>query len=190
VAALGYWDGGVGEFLNDCFNPANVKPRWFVVTSGLLLILAAGPLVLASLLFGRPVAELAEFAPPTAFVMIGFAAGVIEEPGWRGYAQRALREHHSTVIESLIIGVFWALWHLPLFLIPGTYQSTMGLHSTGFVFFMSSILVGSLVHGRLYDAVHSGRAASTQRRKISPAFLCAVSIHSRITCWAFARACS
>ena len=153
MVALGYWDGGLREFLNNCFNPANVKPRWFVVTGGLLLILAGGPPVLASLLFGRPVAELAEFDPPTAFVIIGFAAAVIEEPGWRGYAQRALRERRSTVVGSLIIGVFWALWHLPLFLIPGTYQSTMGLQSTGFVFFMSSILVGSLVYGRLYDAV-------------------------------------
>lgn len=153
MVAFGYWDDGVGGFLNNCFNPANVKPRWFVVTGGLLILLAAGPLLVASLLLGRPVAELTEFAPPTAFVLIGFAAGVIEEPGWRGYAQRALRERHSTVIASLIIGVFWALWHLPLFLIPGTYQSTMGLQSTGFVFFMSSILVGSLVYGRLYDAV-------------------------------------
>ncbi len=153
MVGLGYWDGDVREFLNNCFNPAGIQPRWFLVMGGVLVVLAAGPLVITAAVFGRPVGELASFSPPSAFVIIGFFAGVVEEPGWRGYAQRAFLERHSTVAGSLIIGVFWALWHLPLFLIAGTYQSTMGLYSTGVVFFMASLLAGSIVYGWLYKSV-------------------------------------
>ncbi len=38
-----------------------------------------------------------------------------EELGWRGYALPALQKHHSALVSSLIIGVFWCFWHAPLF---------------------------------------------------------------------------
>lgn len=50
-----------------------------------------------------------------------------EEIGWRGYALPSLLKHcsdHSdskrgALIASLILGVIWAIWHLPEYLIPG-----------------------------------------------------------------------
>ncbi len=57
---------------------------------------------------------------------------------------------------SLIVGVFWAAWHLPLFVIPGTYQAGLGLGTAAFWAFCLAIIAGSPLYAWLYNA--SGRA--------------------------------
>ncbi len=49
-----------------------------------------------------------------------------EELGWRGYIQEPLQEKSGKLKASLLIGFFWILWHLPLFLIEGTSQNQKG----------------------------------------------------------------
>jgi membrane protease YdiL (CAAX protease family) len=39
--------------------------------------------------------------------------GLSEEPGWRGFALRRLQARFSPLMSSLILGVFWAVWHAP-----------------------------------------------------------------------------
>jgi len=43
-----------------------------------------------------------------------------EEIGWRGYALPLLATRMGLARASLLLGVIWAAWHLPLFFIPGT----------------------------------------------------------------------
>lgn len=42
-----------------------------------------------------------------------------EEPGWRGYALPKLQGMMGPFWATMILGVLWAGWHLPLFLIKG-----------------------------------------------------------------------
>ncbi|TCO75242.1 CPBP family intramembrane glutamic endopeptidase [Marinisporobacter balticus] len=49
-------------------------------------------------------------------------AGGIEEFGWRGVVLPELLKKYNAMIATVILGVIWALWHLPLFYIPGTGQ--------------------------------------------------------------------
>lgn len=50
-------------------------------------------------------------------LLIGGSLG--EEPGWRGFALPRLQTHYGPLMGSIVLGVFWSLWHLPLILIPG-----------------------------------------------------------------------
>lgn len=52
------------------------------------------------------------------------SGGLNEEPGWRGFAQPYLNDRYSALTASLIIGVVWAVWHLPYFVIPITPHSS------------------------------------------------------------------
>jgi uncharacterized protein len=43
-----------------------------------------------------------------------------EELGWRGFALPAMANGIGLPASSIILGLVWAIWHLPLFYIPGT----------------------------------------------------------------------
>lgn len=66
------------------------------------------------------------------FVLVFLVGGPLgEEFGWRGYALPALQRRWGWRIASLVLGVAWTLWHLPLFYSGGTVQShlPMGLYA-------------------------------------------------------------
>jgi len=51
-----------------------------------------------------------------------------EEPGWRGYALPRLETAFGPVRGSLVLGLLWTGWHLPLFLYPGWTDSPLWIY--------------------------------------------------------------
>jgi membrane protease YdiL (CAAX protease family) len=49
--------------------------------------------------------------------LIGSSMG--EEIGWRGYALPRLQARQSALGASLVLGIIWGVWHLPLWLTKG-----------------------------------------------------------------------
>jgi membrane protease YdiL (CAAX protease family) len=75
--------------------------------------------------------------------------GVGEETGWRGFALPHLQRTRPAANAAMLLGVFWAGWHLPAFFFRDTYVD-MGL--PGFVMFVVSILFASVVFAWLYNS--------------------------------------
>jgi len=49
--------------------------------------------------------------------------GPVEELGWRGLALPLLQRRMAPLWAGLVLGLIWAVWHTPAFLIGGTPQS-------------------------------------------------------------------
>jgi uncharacterized protein len=76
---------------------------------------------------------------------------IIEELGWRGYVLDRLQERRSALVSSLILGVLWSLWHLPMFFIEGSYQAGLGIGTLTFWIFFLSIVPLTFVITWIYN---------------------------------------
>jgi membrane protease YdiL (CAAX protease family) len=47
----------------------------------------------------------------------------LEEPGWRGFALPHLQSQYGPLVGSLVLGVLHAIWHLPVYVVPGMMQA-------------------------------------------------------------------
>ena len=95
-----------------------VKLRWYLFV---LLVMPASELLGAIVLpgvmaFYQPLTPSMVLTYPLAFVATFVLGGPLgEEPGWRGFALPRLQPMHGPLGGSVILGVLWGLWHLPLF---------------------------------------------------------------------------
>ncbi len=75
--------------------------------------------------------------------------GFGEEVGWRGFVLPRLQNRYSALTSSIILTVFWALWHWPLFLYRPGYMSMDFLGILGWIF---SLLTGGVLLTWLYNS--------------------------------------
>jgi membrane protease YdiL (CAAX protease family) len=72
-----------------------------------------------------------------------------EEAGWRGFAVPELLQTRRLLSTGLLVGVFWALWHLPSLFFIETYR---GLGTTFIPAFFLGVVSGSVFLAWLYSA--------------------------------------
>ncbi|MCL2421730.1 MAG: CPBP family intramembrane metalloprotease, partial [Defluviitaleaceae bacterium] len=90
-----------------------------------------------------PVQELSPygiplFAFPFVLLVQTIFTGGQEEVGWQGCLRPSLEKHMSFPAAVLLLGVIWAVWHLPLWLIAGSPQENIN-----FIVYMAMVLVMS-----------------------------------------------
>jgi len=102
--------------LRDAFKrvrPHRASLFWYIVA----LLLPIGmqlPGLFVYALLGGNMASFSIVGVLLLIVPFIFVSGLGEELGWRGYALTDLQMTKSPFISSLIVGVFWGVWHLPI----------------------------------------------------------------------------
>jgi membrane protease YdiL (CAAX protease family) len=84
-----------------------------------------------------------------ALVLWTLTYGFGEEIGWRGFALPRMQNRWNALTATLILGLLWALWHIPAFFYLETYVK-MGLGV--FPVFLIGVLTGSIVLTWLYNS--------------------------------------
>jgi membrane protease YdiL (CAAX protease family) len=83
-----------------------------------------------------------------AFFSVLFLSGPFEEEfGWRGYALPRLQAKFNALLSSLILGVIWALWHIPQFLIPGNGM----FYKTPLWTFIPTVVAATILFSWVYN---------------------------------------
>src|SRR5882672_1307305 len=125
--------GGVAALLRRLVE-WRVPARWYAFAAGYIVVIkltvalvpravtGAGPL------FGRLPWYLM-LAATLFSTVVGGQSG--EEVGWRGYALPRLAMRWGLGPASLLVGILWACWHLPLFYLHGadTYRQSFPLYA-------------------------------------------------------------
>ncbi len=96
--------------------------RWYLVALFTPIMICIIAYSIYLLIGGLPTETPPIYLYPLALLYVIFLGGGLEEPGWRGFALPRLFERHNPLISSLIVGIFWTFWHLPLFFHPETSQ--------------------------------------------------------------------
>lgn len=78
-----------------------------------------------SLPYGMPRQALIGFLPIFFLTNLFVGGPIAEDIGWRGYILSKLSEKMTVLKASLLIGIVWAIWHLPYFIFP-TWRSAVG----------------------------------------------------------------
>jgi uncharacterized protein len=105
-----------------------VRLRWYLFAFiGVPLVMTLGTIIvpgaLASLQFLGPGYVLTYLV---TFVFVAVLGGpLFEEIGWRGFALPRMQPLQGPLVGSLILGLLWALWHLPEFMVP-TWAASSG----------------------------------------------------------------
>lgn len=108
----------VKSFAKEAF-AIKCKPKYYAIIIGFLIIYFGVPALMGVISKGSDL-YLSLLSIP---IIIFF--GGLEELGWRYILQPYLEKEFSFGIATLFTAFIWAVWHLPLFFIKGTVNSSL-----------------------------------------------------------------
>ena len=129
-----------------------VSPLWYVFAiagPALIMLLAMGGYIL----LGDTDPDYVPFGARWLIVAVNFVIVLLiggplgEEFGWRGLALPALEAKFGALWGSLLLGVLWTVWHLPLFFITASAQHGLSFWLFALLTLALCILMTWLYHG-------------------------------------------
>jgi len=125
--------------------------RWYLAAMTLFFAPLLVALVYISL--GNPAAGLQPGMTIPALLgqvaIVAFSGPISEEAGWRGFALPRLQAKFNALVSSLILGVIWTCWHIPLFFLTGQAQV-----SIPFPFYLLLVTTLAVYFTWLYNNTH------------------------------------
>ena len=126
---------GFKEYFNRVFEYKSRKDFWIT----LALVFAFSWIMHAYL--GERVKEISVLLAPFLLVFM-IPGGGWEELGWRGFLQPVLEEKAGFIPGTILMGIIWAVWHLPLWLLKSADQSRFLFSAFCMYCIMLSFLLG------------------------------------------------
>jgi membrane protease YdiL (CAAX protease family) len=156
TARLIYGREGLERLYRDMFKWRVGAIWWAIAVLGPVVALLLTALIVR--LMGGPWPDWSLVTKVAEYPALGFLAllvaeilfyGYGEEVGWRGFALPHLQKRYSALWASVILSVFWALWHLPLLITNESYRQMNPLMLLGWYL---SMLTGSILTTWLYNS--------------------------------------
>jgi CAAX protease family protein len=157
TAAFLLSDGaGRRDLLRRFTDLGRIREFWWVLILAFHPLVALGSNWIGMRLGGPSVAldraTLLHPASLLAWLVIMIVGGPLaEEFGWRGYALDRLQAFGGAVNASVALGIIWALWHLPLFFIPGTSQGAIAFVSWAFWLWTAQVVSLTAIYTWIYN---------------------------------------
>lgn len=147
--------GGVNLLIKKCLQ---IKPLVYLVIALLSPFLLVFIATIINFFFDKTLINLSgllsckefpQFNLFTFFIYNIIFFGFGEEVGWRGFALPRFQVKFNALTSSIILTIFWALWHFPAFFYRPGYTSMDFAGIFGWVF---SLLTGSVLLTWLYNS--------------------------------------
>ena len=143
------------DFWVRAFDPRRLHWPWWSVAL-LLHPALVGLAFLVDVFMGGslPSVQLADHSVSAILSLVFFVfwfGPLPEEMGWRGFALDRLQARMTALSASLLLGSVWALWHVPLFFVPGSFQAGLELGSTRSWIFLFSMVPLSVLMTWVYN---------------------------------------
>lgn len=122
---------------------------WYIlaVLGPVVLLIAAQVITKLLSLTVTIAAPQGDLSPYAIFgFAINFLANTCEEIGWRGFALPHLQKRYNALLATLIVGILWGFWHLPLVFMMGNPMSEYP-----FLWFIS-IVADAFIYTWLYNS--------------------------------------
>lgn len=150
-------------------DPRRIGPKWLLVIFVLVPTFMAAVVLLDEASGGGalPIAQaraatlLATPSTIASFLLALLITGPIpEEFGWRGYALVRLQGRWNALRSSLILGAIWALYHVPLFFMPGTLHYSQGAGAPWFWQFMVQVVGMTIIMTWIFNNTRGSTLAA------------------------------
>ncbi len=159
-----------------------VERRWY----GVALLLIPLFYLLGTLALPGAAASFSPNSPVrllVTWVIVLTLGGVIggplgEEPGWRGFALPRLQAQLGPLGGTLLLGLVWAGWHAPQFLMPEWAQQNGGLSATTILIFIGTVVSIAVIltwifnhtGGSVFLAMIAHASVNTSQVVLNPLF--------------------
>ena len=150
IAACFCMEGGFTKKNLSRFLFNNTKKNWLTILAAVIVETIVFFICSEGLLPSIPRSPIAAVVVFIIFIQAALLYGGNEELGWRGTMLPILEKKVSAPLATLIVGIVWVIWHIPLWFIEGNSHQSMS-----FIWFAVLGLALSYWLSMVYDATRA-----------------------------------